>query len=104
MANLLSVDAFTERRTVIWCLFWCLSLVVLVESKPPNIILLFADDLGYADLPSYGHPTSEAPNIERLITDGLRFTDFYVANPVCSPSRYNFSFIIFMIVITVHLH
>lgn len=53
----------------------------------PNIVILFADDLGYGDLPSYGHPTSDAPVLESLLKNGLRFTDFYAANPVCTPSR-----------------
>ena len=66
----------------------CILLAVGVFAKPPNIIVLFADDLGYGDLPSYGHPTSDAPNLESLTTAGLRFSDFYAANPVCSPSRY----------------
>ncbi|XP_033110528.1 arylsulfatase A-like isoform X2 [Anneissia japonica] len=53
----------------------------------PNIVLMFADDLGYGDLPAYGHPTSYAPNLDRLANQGLLFTQFYVANPVCTPSR-----------------
>ena len=56
-------------------------------SKSPNIILLYADDLGYGDLPSYGHPNTQAPNIEDLTAKGLRFTDFYSASPVCTPAR-----------------
>lgn len=56
-------------------------------SSPPNFILLFADDLGYGDLGSYGHPSSLTPNLDKLAGGGLRFTDFYVTSPVCSPSR-----------------
>ena len=52
----------------------------------PNIILIFADDLGYGDLSSYGSPVNETPNIDRLGYEGARLTDFY-AFPVCSPSR-----------------
>src|SRR5690606_12329334 len=53
----------------------------------PNIIIIYADDLGYGDLSSYGGdiPT---PNIDRIGKEGIRFTDFYVAGPVCSPSMY----------------
>ncbi|TSK38340.1 Arylsulfatase A [Bagarius yarrelli] len=53
----------------------------------PNFVLLFADDLGYGDLGSSGHPTSLTPNLDRLVAHGLRFTDFYSTSPVCSPSR-----------------
>lgn len=53
----------------------------------PNFVLLFADDLGFGDLGCYGHPTSLTPNLDRLAAGGLRFTDFYVTSPVCSPSR-----------------
>lgn len=57
------------------------------ESAPPNIILFFADDLGYGDLGSYGHPYIRTPTLDDLAANGQRWTDFYVAAPVCSPSR-----------------
>ncbi|KAK6482525.1 arylsulfatase A-like [Huso huso] len=53
----------------------------------PNIVLIFADDLGFGDLGCYGHPTSITPNLDTMAANGLRFTDFYSASPVCSPSR-----------------
>jgi len=53
----------------------------------PNIVILFADDLGYGDLGSYGHPYIRTPNLDALAAEGQRWTDFYVAAPVCSPSR-----------------
>lgn len=55
--------------------------------QPPNIVLIFADDLGFGDLGSYGHPTSSTPNLDKMAAEGLRFTDFYSSSPVCSPSR-----------------
>lgn len=58
-----------------------------VGASPPNFVLLFADDLGYGDLGCFGHPCSLTPNLDRLAANGLRFTDFYVTSPVCSPSR-----------------
>ncbi len=54
---------------------------------PPNFVVLMADDLGYGDLGSYGHPAIRTPNLDRLAAGGQRWTDFYVAAPVCSPSR-----------------
>ena len=53
----------------------------------PNVVILFADDLGYGDLGSFGHPYIRTPNIDSLAAEGQRWTDFYVAAPVCSPSR-----------------
>ncbi|XP_073709875.1 arylsulfatase A [Misgurnus anguillicaudatus] len=58
-----------------------------VRANPPNFVLLFTDDLGYGDLGCFGHPSSLTPNLDKLAANGLRFTDFYVTSPVCSPSR-----------------
>jgi arylsulfatase A len=54
--------------------------------RPPNIIIILADDQGYGDLGSYGHPTIRTPNIDRMAAEGQRWTSFYAA-PVCTPSR-----------------
>ena len=56
-------------------------------TPPPNIVIILADDLGYGDLGSYGHPTIRTPNLDRMAAEGMRFTDFYVAACVCTPSR-----------------
>ncbi|MDP6667670.1 MAG: sulfatase, partial [Dehalococcoidia bacterium] len=53
----------------------------------PNIVLINCDDLGYGDLGSYGSTINSTPVLDRMAAEGLRFTDFYVASPVCSPSR-----------------
>ncbi len=53
----------------------------------PNVILIVADDLGWSDLGCYGGDLVETPNIDQLAKNGVRFTDFYSASPVCSPTR-----------------
>ena len=55
--------------------------------RPPNIIVIFADDMGYGDLGCYGHPTIKTPHLDQMARDGMRLTSFYVGAPVCSPSR-----------------
>lgn len=53
----------------------------------PNIILINCDDLGYGDLECYGSTVNQTPTLNRLAREGMRFTDFYMASPVCSASR-----------------
>ena len=53
----------------------------------PNIILINCDDLGYGDVGCYGSKVNKTPAIDRLAAEGMRFTDFYMVSPVCSPSR-----------------
>jgi arylsulfatase A len=56
--------------------------------KPkPNIVIFLADDLGYGDLGCYGHPIIQTPNLDAFARQGTRFTQFYAASAVCSPSR-----------------
>ena len=59
----------------------------LAQSDKPNIIVIFADDLGYGDLGSYGHPTIQTPYLDQMAHEGMRFTQFYVGASVCTPSR-----------------
>lgn len=57
------------------------------QSSKPNIILINCDDLGYGDLGCYGSTRNDTPHLDRLAAEGLRFTSFYMASPVCSASR-----------------
>lgn len=56
-------------------------------AAPPNIIIILTDDLGYGDLSSYGHPTIRTPQLDKMASEGMRFTQFYVPAAVCTPSR-----------------
>ncbi len=58
----------------------------LAARRPPNVVLIYCDDLGYGDVGCYGSPL-RTPNLDRMAREGVRFTHFYSANPVCSPSR-----------------
>jgi hypothetical protein len=53
----------------------------------PNIVLIMSDDMGYADLSSYGATDIKTPNIDSLGRDGVRLTDFYANGVLCSPTR-----------------
>ena len=57
------------------------------RNRPPNVVVIFCDDLGYGDLACYGHPTVATPRLDALARSGMRFTQFYCAAPVCTPSR-----------------
>ena len=61
--------------------------VAAVGADKPNVIYILADDLGYGDLSIYGQKKLKTPNIDRIGTEGLKFTDHYSGNTVCSPSR-----------------
>lgn len=55
--------------------------------RPPNVVIVFCDDLGWGDLGCYGAQGIRTPNLDRLAAEGTKFTSFYVAQPVCSASR-----------------
>jgi len=57
------------------------------EARRPNVVLIFNDDMGYADLGCFGAPKNKTPRIDKMAAEGRKFTDFYVASSVCTPSR-----------------
>jgi N-acetylgalactosamine-6-sulfatase len=65
----------------------CADVSNAANAKPPNIVFIFADDLGFSDLGCYGHPYAKTPALDRLAAEGTRFTQFYVTGVTCCPSR-----------------
>jgi uncharacterized sulfatase len=57
------------------------------EQSPPNVLIIYADDLGWSDIGSYGSSKNETPHLDKLASDGLRFTNAYAPAPICSASR-----------------
>jgi arylsulfatase A-like enzyme len=89
-------DPRTSHRTTAVCLFAAAVLSVGApqlrgaepdKKRPPNFVIVYADDLGYGDLGCYGAKGHQTPNLDRIAREGIRFTDFYVAQAVCSASR-----------------
>src|SRR3954470_208567 len=76
--------AFLRTAAFALPLFFCCG---LAAERPPNVILIVADDLGYADVGVYGAQGFATPNLDRLAHEGIRFKDFHVAQAVCSASR-----------------
>ncbi len=66
------------------CVLCASALNAFAAARPPNIIFLFADDLGWGDLACYGHPYAKTPNLDRLASEGTRFTQFYATGVTCS--------------------
>jgi arylsulfatase len=66
---------------------WLVSAASAPAETKPNIVLIFTDDMGYGDLPSFSETPIRTPNLDRLATEGTRFTDFYVTQAVCTASR-----------------
>lgn len=78
----------TKSDLIAFVLLACLaSSASHAAERPPNVVLMYADDLGYGDLGCYGAKGYSTPNLDRLAAEGVKFTDFYVAQAVCSASR-----------------
>lgn len=73
------------RIFMTWVMLW--GGAIAARAAPTNFIIILADDLGYGDLGCYGSKTIATPRLDQMAAEGMRFTDFYVAAPFCSPSR-----------------
>ena len=63
------------------------TLVGVAAAGRPNIVIFVADDLGWGDLSVFGHPTQEPGAVDQMAAEGIRFTQWYAAAPMCTPSR-----------------
>lgn len=79
------------RKQILYVIFLIIFISCDTEKDnkeiPPNIVFIFADDLGYGDLSSYGASDINTPNIDFIGKNGIKFTDFYSVSSVCTPSR-----------------
>ena len=78
--------------TIIFVVIGCKEKTIKNEEKkafdkPPNLLLILVDDLGYGDLASYGHHIVKTPNIDKIAKEGIKYTQYYAPSPLCSPSR-----------------
>lgn len=73
---------------IVFSLAFCLLPLKADSNDRPNVVLIFADDLGYGDLGCYGATKVKTPNIDRMAKEGRKFTDAHSASAVCTPSRY----------------
>ena len=64
-----------------------LTIAINTQAKRPNILFIFTDDHGYQAISSYGSNRNKTPNIDRIADEGIKFTEFYSASSVCTPSR-----------------
>lgn len=75
------------RRVFFGLLLALAAVPALAADRPPNVVILFVDDMGYGDLSCYGAKGYTTPNLDRMAAEGMKFTDFYVGQAVCSASR-----------------
>jgi arylsulfatase A len=76
-------------KAALTCLLFLMAIALgtSASAKPPNVVLIMVDDLGYSDLGCYGHPEIKTPVLDQLANDGVRLTSFYTGATVCTPSR-----------------
>lgn len=83
-----------KKNTLFTALGLLILLITVVRCKKeekntskPNFVIILADDMGYGDVGVFGHPTIKTPNLDKMASEGQKWTNFYVAAPVCTPSR-----------------
>jgi len=87
-----ALPSLTKTLTLVLCGLMCATCSIALSQEVdqrnrPNVVVILVDDLGYGDLSSYGATDLRTPRIDRLISSGMRFNNFYANCPVCSPTR-----------------
>jgi arylsulfatase A-like enzyme len=77
----------TALIRVLTCAFALAVAITTSAAAKPNVIFILADDLGYGDLGCFGQTKIKTPNLDRMATEGMRFTQAYAGTTVCAPSR-----------------
>lgn len=67
--------------------FFCLITSLVFAQQKPNVIYIYADDMGYGELGSYGQQKIKTPNLDKIVKEGIKFTQHYTGSPVCAPAR-----------------
>ncbi|MCB1226566.1 MAG: sulfatase-like hydrolase/transferase, partial [Verrucomicrobiales bacterium] len=75
------------RVRLLFCCWLVSASAAFGAAGKPNFVLVFIDDMGWGDFSCFGNPEAQTPNIDRMAAEGLRFEQFYVNSPICSPSR-----------------
>lgn len=84
LSSLILCTSFIALTVI--CYLSAISLLVAQTAKP-NVVVIFCDDLGYGDLGGFGHPTIQTPHLDKMAAEGQKWTSFYAAASVCTPSR-----------------
>jgi len=80
-------DSDNNVQLIYALILFCVLSCAVAEEPQPNLVLILVDDRGYYDLGCYGETEFDTPRIDRMAEEGIRFTDYYGAAPICSPSR-----------------
>lgn len=83
------VETWCRQSLLLWLLAILLGGSTVCAVPPPNVIIIYGDDVGYGDVGAYGAKGIPTPNIDRLARNGLRFTDGHSGSATCTPSRYS---------------
>ena len=80
-------EVFNMKNIFVLLIIFNAAFLYSQSNDKPNFIVIFCDDLGYGDIGVFGSPIIRTPNIDKMAIEGQKWTQFYVADPVCTPSR-----------------
>ena len=80
-------EGFKMKNIIIFLIVFNVTFLFSQSNDKPNFVVIFCDDLGYGDIGVFGSPIIRTPNIDEMASEGQKWTQFYVADPVCTPSR-----------------